>query len=136
MKKQIIATLLGFIANFIVNSIIAMAILGPLLNSSIGIVRDAEKDGLNFPAILSGYLLLTIFMVWLTQNIKGKTWLQKGIIVGLMTGLAVNIAGHLIIAGWSVAGGMGMFLSGIIDTLATVVGALVISFILRNNETK
>lgn len=136
MKKNILASVIGFIVYFIANSVIAITILGPFLNNQIGIVRDAKKDGLNFPAILSGYIILTIFIVWLTTQINAKSWIQKGLTVGAMTGLAVNVAGHLIIAGWSVAGGMGMFLSGIFDTFATIFGSLVIAFILRNNETK
>jgi hypothetical protein len=134
--KKIIATLLGFVATFIANTILALTIIGPFLNKKIGISRDPEKDGLNFPAILMGYLLLTLFMVWLTPLIKGKTWLQKGLLAGAMTGLAVNIAGHLITAGWSVADGASMLFAGIIDSFATIIGAIVIAFIFRNNETK
>ena len=52
MKKNIIATLLGFIATFIANTVLAMTIIGPFLNAKIGISRDPVKDGLNFPAIL------------------------------------------------------------------------------------
>lgn len=136
MKKQIIATTAGFIATFIANTILAMTIIGPFLNAKIGISRDPEKDGLNFPSILIGYLALTIFMIWLAPLVKGKTWLQKGLIAGSMTGLAVNVAGHLITAGWSIADGSAMLFAGIIDSFATIIGAIVIAFILRNNEAK
>jgi len=134
MKKQITATIVGFIATFVANTILAMTIIGPFLNTKIGISRNPEKDGLNFPAILIGYLLLIIFMVWLTPLVKGKTWLQKGIIAGGMTGLAVNVAGHLITAGWSIANGSAMFFAGIIDSFATIIGGIVIAFILRNSK--
>ena len=136
MKKNILATVLGFIATFIANTVLAMAIIGPFLNAKIGISRDPEKDGLNFPAILIGYLLLTIFMVWLTPLVKRKTWLQKGLNVGAMTGLCINVAGHLITAGWSIADGTSMLFAGIIDCFATIIGAIVIAFIFRNNEAK
>lgn len=136
MKKNIIATLLGFIATFIANTTLAMAIIGPFLNAKIGISRNPGKDGLNFQAILMGYFLLTIFMVWLTPLVKGKSWLQKGLLAGTMTGLAVNVAGHLITAGWSIADGASMFLAGIIDSFATIIGAIVIAFIFRNNDTQ
>lgn len=62
MKKKITVTSLGFIATFMANTILAMTIIGPFLNAKIGISRDPKKDGLNFPAILIGYLLLTIFV--------------------------------------------------------------------------
>lgn len=136
LKKQISATLFGFIATFMANSVLAMTIIGPFLNAKLGISRDPEKDGLNFPAILIGYLLLTVVLVWLVPIVKGKTWLQKGLIAGAMTGLAVNIAGHLITAGWSIADGTSMLFAGIIDSFATIIGAIMIAFILRNNETK
>ena len=136
MKKHIIASLLGLLATFIANTILAMAIIGPFLNAKIGISRDPDKDGLNFPAILMGYFLLTVVLVWLVPIVKGKTWLQKGLTAGAMTGLAVNVAGHLVTAGWSIADGTSMLLAGIIDSFATVIGAIVIAFILRNNESK
>lgn len=136
MKKLTLATFVGFIAIFIANTILAMTIIGPLFNAKLGISRDPVKDGLNFPVILIGYLALTVFMVWLTPLIKGKTWTQKGLIIGGATGLAVFVAGHLIIAGWSVANGSAMLFSGIIDSFATVISGLVIAFILRNNEAK
>jgi len=136
MKKNIIATLLGFVATFIANTVLAMTIIGPFLNAKIGISRDPEKDGLNFPAILIGYLLLTVVLVWLVPIVKGKTWLQKGLLAGAMTGLAVNVAGHLITAGWSIADGTSMLFAGIIDSFATIIGAIVIAFIFRNNEAK
>lgn len=136
MKKNIIATLLGFVATFIANTVLAMTIIGPFLNAKIGISRDPEKDGLNFPAILIGYLLLTVVLVWLVPIVKGKTWLQKGLLAGAMIGLAVNVAGHLITAGWSIADGTSMLIAGIIDSFATIIGAIVIAFIFRNNEAK
>ncbi|MDE3144833.1 MAG: hypothetical protein KGL19_11800 [Bacteroidota bacterium] len=136
VKKQITAVLLGFIATFIANTVLAMTIIGPFLNAKIGISRNPEKDGLNLPAILIGYLLLTIFIVLLTPLVKGKTWLQKGLLTGVMTGLAVNVAGHLITAGWSIADGTSMLFAGVIDSFATIIGAIIIAFIFRNNEKK
>jgi hypothetical protein len=134
MSKQVIATIVGFIATFIANTALAMTIIGPFFNAKLGISRNPEKDGLNFPAILGGYFLLTLFMVWLTPLIKGKTWLQRGLTVGIATGLSVNVASYLIVAGWSVADGTAMLFSAIIDSFATILGALVISYFLRNNE--
>lgn len=136
MKKNLTALVIGFLVTFIMNSVLAMTIIGPMLNNEIGISRDPEKDGLNFPAILSGYLLLTGVMLWLTPRVNEKIWWRQGLLTGAMTGLTVNVAGHLIVAGWSVAGGTPMLLAGIIDSFATIFGALVIAFILRSRETK
>lgn len=132
MKKLTIAIIVGFIATFITNTILAIIIIGPLFNEKIGIGRNPEKDGLNFPAILFGYFALTIFIVWLTTILTNKNWLQKGIIAGGATGLAVFVAGHSIVAGWSVADAGAMIIAGIIDSLAAIVGGITIAFILRN----
>jgi hypothetical protein len=136
MKKQVIATFAGFIATFIANTILAMTIIGPFLNAKIGISRDPEKDSLNFPAILIGYLVLTVFLVWLIPSVKGKKWVQTGLLAGVMTGLAVNVAGHLITAGWSIADGTSMLFSGVIDSFATIIGGITVAFFLRTNEAK
>ena len=79
---------------------------------------------------------MTVVLVWLVPIVKGKTWLQKGLLAGAMTGLVVNVAGHLITAGWSIADGTTMLFAGIIDSFATIIGAIVIAFIIRNNEAK
>lgn len=134
MRNRIIATIVGFITTFSANTVIAMTIIGPMFNARLGISRNPEKDGLNFPAILGGYLSITIFMVWLTIALKGKTWLQKGLTVGTTTALSANISSYLIVAGWSVADGWSMFFSAVFDSFATIIGALVITFILRKSE--
>ncbi|MDX2173859.1 MAG: hypothetical protein SFY56_12120 [Bacteroidota bacterium] len=136
MKKQIIATVVGFIATFMANTLLAITIIGPLLNAKIGISRNPEKDGLNMPSMFTGYLLLTIFLVWLILQLKDKTWIQKGLLAGSMTGLAVNIGGHLITSGWSIANATPMLFAGIIDSFATIIGALVIAFILKEKNEK
>lgn len=134
MKKEITATVVGYLTTFIGNTILAIFILGPVVGKKLGISRDPATESLNFPAILIGYLGLTLFMVWLTPLVKNKPWLRRGLTVGIATGLAVNVSSYLIVAGWSVANGGAMLFSGIIDSLATILGAVVISYILRKNE--
>lgn len=136
MKKQLIATILGFIATFVVNTVLAIVVLGPLVNAKLGIARNPETDGLNFPAILGGYLALALFMVWLVQILPAENWIKRGFRAGLATGFAVFIAGHAIVAGWSVADASSMIFSGFVDTLATIVGGIVIAFILKNEGAK
>jgi hypothetical protein len=136
MKKQLIATFLGFLATFVVNTVLAMAVLGPLVNSKLGISRNPETDGLNFPAMLGGYIALAVFMVWLVRLLSNESWLKRGFTAGLATGLAVFVAGHAIVAGWSVADAGSMIFSGFVDTLATIVGGIVIAYFLKNDGAK
>lgn len=136
MKKKIAALVLGFISTFVANSALAMTIIGPLLNTRLGISRDPERDGLNFPSILAGYFVLTIFMIWLTPLVKTKNWIMQGILVGGTSGLSVFVGGHLIVAGWSIADATAMLLSGLVDSVATIAGGLVIAFIFRKHEGK
>jgi hypothetical protein len=135
MKKKYLAIALGFPINVIANSILAFTILNPLLNKKIGIVRDA-KVGLNFPALLIGLFLFTIFIVILNIIIPGKTWLQKGIKAGALSAFGVNITGYLIVSGWSIANGWAMFAASLFDGTVTILVSLSIALILKDNEPK
>ncbi len=136
LPKRLIATLAGFVATFVGNTLLAIFVLGPLVNARLRISRDPVADGLNFPAILAGYLGLTLFLVWLVPHMRSATWVRRGLVAGIATGTAANVSSYLIVAGWSIADGPAMLFSGVIDALATVLGALVIAFILRTPERR
>ncbi len=92
-----------------------------------------QEDGLEIPSLLSGYFLLTLFMVigykYFALDAK---WLKKGIIWGLLIGGISFVAGHLIVAGWANIPPKPMLISGILDTLATVATGIVIAYFYRN----
>ena len=133
MKKFTLSLGLGFIVNNVVATMIAMFILNPLLNQMFNGTIRTQKDGLEMPSLLSGYFLLTLFMVigykYFSLNTK---WLKKGAIWGLLIGGIIFIAGHSIVAGWAITPPKPMFISGILDTSATVATGIVIAYFYRN----
>lgn len=133
MKKFSLSLALGFIINNVVATMIAIFILNPLLNPMFNGAIRTQEDGLEMPSLLSGYFLLTLLMVigYKYFSLDAK-WLKKGIIWGLLIGGVTFVASHLIVAGWAVIPPKPMFISGGLDTLATVATGIVIAYIYRN----
>lgn len=133
MKKFSLSLIVGFIVNNVVATITALFILNPLLNPLFeGAVRTQE-DGLEIPSLLSGYFLLTLFMVigynYFSLDVK---WFKKGIIWGVLIGGITFVSGHLIIAGWATIPPIPMLISGILDTTATIATGIVIAYFYKN----
>ena len=133
MKRFSLSLILGFITNNLFASLIAMFFLNPLLNSMFnGIVRS-PKEGLKVFSLLSGYFLLTLFMVIRYKYFSLKqNWLKKGVIWGAFIGFIIFISGHLIVAGWAKTPLVPMFISGIFDSLSTIATGVVIAYIYKN----
>lgn len=133
MKKFSLSLGIGFIVNNVVATMIAMFILNPLLNPMFNGAVRTQENGLEMPSLLGGYFLLTLFMVigykYFALDAK---WLKKGIIWGLLIGGITFVAGHLIVAGWATIPPKPMFISGILDTLATLATGIVIAYFYRN----
>ncbi|PCJ64918.1 MAG: hypothetical protein COA58_11645 [Bacteroidetes bacterium] len=133
MKQFSLSLGLGFLVNNIVATMLAMFVLNPLLNPMFeGMIRKQE-EGLEMPSLLSGYFLLTLFMVIGYRHFSlDAKWLKKGIIWGLLVGGIAFIAGHLIVAGWSSMPPLPMLISGVIDTVATLATGILIAYFHRN----
>ena len=133
MKKFTLSLGLGFIVNNVVATTIAMFILNPLLNQMFDGTIRTQEDGLEMLSLLSGYFLLTLFMVigykYFSLDIK---WQKKGAIWGLLVGGIIFVAGHLIVAGWAITPPRPMFISGVLDTLATIATGVVIAYFYRD----
>lgn len=129
--KNIIATVLGFFVTLFANTLLAMFVLQNFSEELL--ISRTLGQGLNFPALLSGYFLVGVFMVWL-MNIAYKskdpqeTWLQVTIKTGVCTALVFNVASYLVVSGWSIASAPHMLLAALIDSIATILGALAIGF--------
>jgi hypothetical protein len=130
MKRTIFAVTVGFVATFVINTIIALMIIGPFFNQSLGIVRTPEQ-GLQIPAILIGYLIVAYGMTWILQHIRRDGWLRPGIFVGGLTGVMVFAAGHMIIAGWSTVDTSALIYSGLFDAVSPMFGAVAIAYVLH-----
>lgn len=132
MKKFSLSVLLGFFANNLVGTLVALLILNPLLNPMFGDKIRTPEAGLEMPSLLGGYFILTLLMVTGYQYFSYSAfWLKKGIIWGAITGGIVFLSGHLIVAGWSVLPPKPMLISGVLDTLATIATGVVIAYFYR-----
>ena len=133
MKKFSLSLVLGFIINNVVATMIAMFILNPFLNPMFNGVVRTQEEGLEMPSLLSGYFILTLFMVIGYKHFTlDAIWLKKRILWGLLIGGITFVAGHLIVAVWATIPPIPMFISGILDTLATVATGIFIAYIYRN----
>lgn len=123
----------GFIANNLVGTLVAVLILNPLLNPMFGTTIRTAEQGLQMPSLLAGYFVLTAMMVWGYRYFNYQAvWWWKGILSGFLTGLIIFLAGHLIVAGWSVLPPAPMLISGVLDILSTVATGLVIAYFYRH----
>ncbi|MCI4671824.1 MAG: hypothetical protein MRZ79_27020 [Bacteroidia bacterium] len=137
MKKIILSLILGFIANNMVGTLVAKFVLNPLLNPMFGETIRSEEAGLEFPALLGGYLVLTFLMIVIYRNLQLEgNWMKKGLLFGLWAGGIIFLSGHLIVAGWSILPPLPMLLSGILDIPSTVATAMVIAYIYRNESRR
>lgn len=133
MKKFILSALFGFLGLFVANSIVALFLLGPMLNAYFGSYVRTNQQGLHIPAILSGYIILAVVMAYLYPKLKWNIgWIKRGLAFGLSMGAAVSLGGHLITAGWSTIPAFPMAVSGVIDALTATVGGVIVAFI--NNK--
>ena len=130
-----IAVIAGFLVTFVVASLLAVFVLQPWVNADLaGYVRTMEQ-GLHLPSILAGYFVLAAVMTGLYPRVNlNEHWLWNGLLFGLTVGVAVFVAGHLIISGWSVIPAKPMLLSGLVDTLAPALGGIAIAFVYRNRN--
>ena len=135
MKKIALSVIGGFVTNNTVATVVALLILNPLLNPSFeGTVRSMEQ-GLNTVPLTGGYLLLSVMMTWLYRQINWTYhWATNGLILGSVTGSIVFVSGHLIVSGWSILPATPMFISGILDCLATIAAGIFIAFIYRHGN--
>ena len=132
------STILGLAGTFIICNVVgaltAQFILAPLLNEGFGsTLRTAE--GLQFPSLLGGYLILSLLMVWAYPYFRfSENWKLNGIIFGLLCGGMAFLSDHMITAGWSILPPGPMLISGIIDISVTVMAGLFISNLFRNGK--
>ena len=127
----IVRVLIAWSTMFVSGSIIAIA-MGPWIAPTFGeMIRNPESDGLHWPSLLGGYLVISIVLVWLMQSINSQSpW--QAILLGLNLGLAVFLGDHLVTAGWSKLPALSMLISGILDSLAVIVSSIILYLLTHN----
>ena len=123
--------LAAWIAMFVSGSAIAVA-MGPWIAPTFGeMIRDPESDGLLWPALLGGYLVISIVLVIFMRSIQPAT-IWKATELGLILGLAVFLGDHLVTAGWSKLPAVSMLISGLLDSISVGFAALVVYIIFKS----
>ncbi|WNJ17753.1 hypothetical protein [Pontibacter sp. G13] len=133
MKRFLMAGIGGFAVNQVVATLLAILILNPWLNEAFGDTIRSAEEGLAFPSLLGGYLVLSLLMAWMfpKMNLQGS-WKAKGLVFGAWIGGMVFVAGHLVVAGWSVLPGVPMLFSGLVDSLAAIAAGYWIAYMYRH----
>jgi len=131
--KFIGAFLAGAMACLITGTMIAIA-MQPFVAPHLAPHIRTEEQGLLFPALLSGYIvigaMLTILAVLTGASSRSWTWvLQTGAVVGL----AIFLGDHLITAGWSQLAAVPMAVSGVLDSLSVLAGFSAVTFVLKRS---
>jgi hypothetical protein len=134
MKRFLLSALSGFLATFLAGSVLAMAVLQPLVAKDFGIYVRSMEQGLNMPAMVSGYLLLGLALALLYPRVDwDMSWAKKGASLGFVLGLAVFFAGHLVVAGWSTLPAGPMIFSGFVDAFSLAAGGMAVALLNRGS---
>jgi hypothetical protein len=129
--RYTIASLAGALATLISGSIIAI-IMQPWMAPHFGEFIRTKEEGLLFPSLIGGYLVIGFCLSYLASNMKIKDIdIVRILIIGAVMGLAIFLGDHLITAGWSRLNAGAMAISGLLDSLSLIVGFLVVSLVYR-----
>lgn len=136
MKRAALSMGLGYLAMFVVATIIAIA-MRPVVSPMFGMYVRTDAEGLAFAPLLAGYLVVTLALGWLVPRVQtGSAGWRHGGTVGTALGTAVFLGDHLITAGWSKLPALPMLLSGVIDVLAVASGGVAIAMIQGRSQTR
>lgn len=134
MQRYIIAIFTGFIAINVLSALSAMLVLQPTINHLLLPHIRSQEEGLNFPSLTMGYLIITLGILFTLKNFKaGRGWLQKSFYVGASIGLSVCLGDHLVTAGWSKLHMGAMAFSGIVDTIPLLSATVCMGYFLRKD---
>ncbi len=124
-----LSLLVGFIVNVLIGTLVAQLIANPLTKEIMHKFERNKKD-LKMVPLLSGYLLITLTMVLFYPYFGLEaTWLFKGLVLGLFSGIISFVSTYLIISGWSILPPKQMFISGIVDIASTICTGIAIAYI-------
>lgn len=134
MRSPFVTTLVAFLSVMISATLIALA-MRPAIAPMFGDYVRSDAEGLNFVALMSGYLVIAIALVWFIPRVQtGSEGWRHGLKVGAALGLAVFLGDHLVTAGWSRLPSLPMLISGTLDSLAVVIGGAVVASLLRPRQ--
>lgn len=130
-----IAGLAGGFATLISGTIIAIIMQPWVAPYFAGHIRKENEDGLLFPVLIAGYLVIGFVLSYLAPKLGVKNMKQTQIVtLGLAIGLAIFLGDHLVTAGWSRLNAGAMAFSGVLDSLSVMVGFWVVSLVHRYKQ--
>lgn len=117
----------AYVTTFVVATIAAIS-MQPFVSPMFGRYVRTEAAGLAFAPLLTGYMVITLALVWLTPRIRtDESGWRHGAIVGAVLGAAVFLGDHLVTAGWSSLPALPMLISGLVDISAVVCGGVAVA---------
>lgn len=135
MRKFLLVVGIVFVASNLTGTLIAKFALAPMLDTGFGSTLR-PPDGLQFPSLLGGYLIMSALMVLAYRYFRfASHWKINGLIFGSLCGGLTFLSDHMITAGWSVMPPMPMLISGVLDIGASIVAGLLIAYFYRNETT-
>ncbi len=131
MLKTILIGLFGALVTLVTGTIIAIAMQPYIAPQMIGMIRT-EEQGLLFPSLVSGYLIIGLVGAFLLQETElYRKEISRQMASFLLIGLAIFLGDHLITAGWSQLPVVPMAISGVLDSFSVLAGLLAMSVIYR-----
>lgn len=129
MLQFSLSLLFGFIVNNLIGTLAARFIGKPLVHGTMS-KFERKKEDLKMAPLLAGYFLITLMMVLAYPYFALEaSWLVKGTVLGLFSGVMSFVSVHLVISGWSILPPKEMLISGLIDTISIVATGISIAYI-------
>ncbi|MCJ8292461.1 MAG: hypothetical protein HRT58_21445 [Crocinitomicaceae bacterium] len=129
MLQFSLSLLFGFIVNNLIGTLAAKFIGKPLVHDAMS-KFERKKEDLKMAPLLVGYFLITLMMVLAYPYFALEaSWLVKGTVLGVFSGVMSFVSVHLVISGWSILPPKEMLISGLIDTISIVATGISIAYI-------
>ena len=121
----VVRTLIALVATTVAMSVCGAAIamaMSPVVAPLFGAyVRDPNKEGLNAPSLMAGYVVIALVLAMLHRQVQPLSRVASAQL-GLTLGTAVFLGDHLVTAGWSSIPALPMLISGLLDPAQVAVG--------------
>jgi Na+/H+ antiporter NhaC len=131
--RAITAIIAGFVGMFVTNAIMAVAVIGPLVEERY---EEVVASSPRLATLAAGYLLIAVVMALLYPRLQvGASWLSRSVIAGALVGLAAFPGTHTVISGYTTIDATGFVISGLLDSAGPIVGMIAIGYIYQRAET-
>ena len=121
-----LAAFAGTFGALVAGTLIAI-LMQPWIAPQFGEYVRTEADGLLFPSLIGGYIVIGACLAYLAPKLNlAQSPILEIVITGLVIGIAIFLGDHLITAGWSYMPVGPMVYSGILDSFCIVIALLAV----------